>query len=285
MRAIVWKLQNARNIFLRPFLTNPSSGTPLAHMDGIRALAVLLVVVFHVWVLSGAPTLLARLPAGIQLNFTPLVASGFIGVQLFFVLIRKDRLFTLLTGHKTGFIYLISGVTLEFLLIYTLFPNPNRAWAYYSHDLLDALGFTLILAGILFGGQQIRAAFSILPLRFIGIISYSIYLWHLPLIHLFNSYPSLAVLNPQTRFALVLYASSGAVLLLAAGSYLTIEKPFMLVGRQRKRAQNGGVELPKEIIPPQATPNTALLTANTLLNQTDLDQIGTLSVEALSLEL
>ena len=441
---MVRKLQTSGDAFLRPFLINPSSGAPQAHLDGIRASAILLVVVFHVWALSGAPALLAALPPiGAQLNLTSLAASGFIGVQLFFVLsgfllaqywlkpsfqgkprpstrqyfkqrlfrivpayycclflvllffvpafiparlvhskmglftlganllflqylfpvsgtsyiiegafwtltiemlfylslplviwcflkqrwvyslavaivisvawryltrhsldplvhfvqyhtpgvilaegdaryflsqqllghaanfalgislaniyvqfqlkCRKDRLFQIFTHDVAGFAYFISGIALQLFVVYNFFQNPDLAWAYYSHGLLDTLGFTLLLAG---GCPWIRGAFSTLPLRFIGTVSYSIYLWHLPLIHLFNSYLTIAASPPQTIFFQVLCATLVAVLILATGSYLAIEKLFMQLGYKRQPTKKTGIDAPQDALPTLPTSGT-----------------------------
>jgi peptidoglycan/LPS O-acetylase OafA/YrhL len=413
-RNSIQKLQAVHDALLRPFLVNPSSGDPLAHMDGIRAVAVLLVFFFHTWVISGQPALFFTLPViSSTINVTPILSSGFIGVQLFFVLsgfllaqywlkphfqgkprpstrqyfkrrflrlmpayycclfllllffvpalipvqsvyslsgilvlgahllflqylfpasapsyivagsfwtltmemlfylvlpitvwfflkgrwlyslfasvlvslgwlyltrnsyflslqfpdhaanfalgislaniyvqyqlkIRKDRTFLILTGKRAALVYFFGGWALELFLIYEILPGQNQRFAYYSYSIIASLGFTLILSGILFGNEWIRALFSFTPLRLIGIISYSMYLWHLPLIHLFNSFPGVAIQPPETRFTHVLLKASLAVLILSAGSFLAIEKPFMVLGRKKSSTKSKVLEPPGE---------------------------------------
>ena len=87
METLWRKAQSVDSNLLRIFLVDPSSGQNLAYMDGIRAVAVLMVVVYHSWVISGPTPLLQSVPGSSSpVDTTPIVASGFLGVQLFFVL-------------------------------------------------------------------------------------------------------------------------------------------------------------------------------------------------------
>ena len=63
----------------------PTSKPRLEILDGLRGLAVWLVVVFHVWQISWVDVNAAlRLPQGWDVSFLP--ATGFFGVDLFFFL-------------------------------------------------------------------------------------------------------------------------------------------------------------------------------------------------------
>ena len=69
------------------FVVSTSSGASLAYLDGLPGVAVLLVVVFHVWILSGTPGIAVTVPLiGRTENLTIFFAAGFVGVNLFFVL-------------------------------------------------------------------------------------------------------------------------------------------------------------------------------------------------------
>lgn len=174
---------------------------------------------------------------------------------------RTDRLFRIITGNRAALVYFIAGWALEFFLMYVIRQTQNQTLVYYSYFLIASLGFTLILAGILFGGQWIRSMFSFTPLRLIGIISYSIYLWHLPIIHLFNSYPNILALPPERRFLHVLLGTASSVFLLAAGLYLAVEKPFMVLGRKKSPTKRLGADRESEVslalaLPLSGLPNT-----------------------------
>ncbi|MCA1670029.1 MAG: acyltransferase, partial [Thermomicrobia bacterium] len=122
--------------------------------------------------------------------------------------------------------------------------------SYYLKNISVAVGFVLMIAGMMAGSNWLQALFSIAPLRFIGIIGYSIFLWHMPLIYLFNKYPAIAALPPGERFARVLLLTSVAVLILGALSYLFVEKPFILMSRRRPVvAATYAAVSPSEVVP------------------------------------
>ena len=64
-----------------------SSGVYLDNLTGVRALAVLWVLVFHTWGIAGGPSVTLPLP-GLhrELALTPIIAMGGWGVDIFFVL-------------------------------------------------------------------------------------------------------------------------------------------------------------------------------------------------------
>ncbi|CAF2145123.1 unnamed protein product [Rotaria magnacalcarata] len=92
-------------------------------------------------------------------------------------------------------------------------PFPN------CYTLLPTSGATLI---ILFGNKHtlVGRLLSIRPLRWLGLISYSMYLWHQPLL-VFARLRS----NQSPQFLIILIIIS-VVHLLSALSYFFIEKPF-----------------------------------------------------------
>jgi peptidoglycan/LPS O-acetylase OafA/YrhL len=72
---------------LRPFIVSGSSAGALPALDGIRAIAVVLVVIFHSYILSGAPITFLNTPFnGRKIDLTPYLSTGFVAVDLFFVL-------------------------------------------------------------------------------------------------------------------------------------------------------------------------------------------------------
>jgi peptidoglycan/LPS O-acetylase OafA/YrhL len=75
-----------------------------------------------------------------------------------------------------------------------------------------------LLLAILFGHRSIRAVFEFYPLRFIGLISYSLYLWHVAFLHpLFPALSSLPLLTVRLPLAFVV----------AYLSYQLVERPFL----------------------------------------------------------
>ncbi len=407
--------------FLSLFVVASSSGDSLAYLDGIRGVAVTLVVLLHAWILSGTPTVMTTVPLlGTTINLTPFLSTGYVGVDLFFVLsgfllsqywLKADfgdkprpstrryfrhRFFRIVPGYyfclflmliflvpflipaelvysQTGaFIlgahllflqyifplsaasYSINGplwtltmemifyivlpwavvlffrnrwlVTMPILTALTLIwlylcrhsmyplvhmlqgtvarygvddktiryflskqfpahfvdfglgmtlanilvrmqmrPGESRAlrvgthpwmgkvyfvvgWiivlaamraiatstapsAYYFSEIPVAFGFTFVLAGLLFGGSLVQHTFGFTQLRLIGLVGFSAYLWHMPIINLLVKHPTVIAMTPEGRFPYVLTRATVIVALISMAFFLMIEKPFLILGR------------------------------------------------------
>ncbi|KNX36428.1 acyltransferase family protein [Luteipulveratus halotolerans] len=97
------------------------------------------------------------------------------------------------------------------------------------HAALPVLGAALVLAGGIDGPRWgARVLLDTRPMRFVGDISYSLYLWHWPLLILPPAYLGHPV---SLRGRLVLIA---AAIVLAWLSYRFVETPFRSVGSQRR---------------------------------------------------
>lgn len=97
---------------------------------------------------------------------------------------------------------------------------PGAGWSWIVLGVwATTLCFALLLAAALFGPGAFKWALSLPPLRFIGLISYSIYVWHLPIINLVRN----------TTAAVIV------ILLLSVVSYYVIERPFL----RRRYASRG----------------------------------------------
>lgn len=160
------------------------------------------------------------------------------------------RIIRALTARWTGMVYFTLGAVLTLLYMYTK-PLPDStdyapwwnahpdffgALNYYGGEVIASLACTLVLAGLCFGFAGMRAAFSVLPLRLTGIVSYSIYLWHLPLMLVIAHNPAIAALTPEVRFARVFVLDLVLVLPFAAMMYLAVEWPFIRSARAKARA-------------------------------------------------
>jgi peptidoglycan/LPS O-acetylase OafA/YrhL len=67
------------------------------------------------------------------------------------------------------------------------FLNPIMPYFSWLSEMLLAIGYGMCIMAVLFGPQGFQRPFTWQPLRWIGLISYSLYIWHLPLIILFQS--------------------------------------------------------------------------------------------------
>lgn len=176
-----------------------------------------------------------------------------LGITLANIYIRSQlrreagRVFRALTSPQAGAAYFALGVgsVLFFMRAVNMsgrqfgysyekmITEPGATLAYYGNQLPFAVGFTLVLAGILFGVAPLRALFSVAPLRFIGICGYSIYLWHFPVLIALSRLSVFAPLaEPSARFWQLIIVALLILLPLGGASYLLIERPFMRRGRR-----------------------------------------------------
>jgi len=123
-----------------------------------------------------------------------------------------------------------------------LMVTPGAQWGadVIGYPLLVGLGFGGIVLAILWGGQWLRFLFEVSPTRIIGLFSYSLYLWHLPVIH--------GAVPIFTGVPLVL-AIAGAFLV-SYLSYQLVERPFLARRHRRSGSESpASAELDPVIVP------------------------------------
>ena len=90
---------------------------------------------------------------------------------------------------------------------------------------LMGVAYSSILLGVVFGWKGIRAAFEWRPLRFVGLISYSLYLWHLAVLKVLDRFLVHLPLTEHVIVRLLLVLTFGVAF--AYVSYQLTERPFM----------------------------------------------------------
>ncbi len=115
--------------------------------------------------------------------------------------------------------------------------TPILAGIYHIDDftqiggpLAVGFGYAMLVMGALWSGGWIRALFEAWPLRFVGLISYSLYLWHQPIIY--AALPFTSSLTPPARVEVAFGAAVFVALPVAYLSYQFVERPFL---RRRRR--------------------------------------------------
>lgn len=98
--------------------------------------------------------------------------------------------------------------------------------------LLAGLPYAALTLGVLWAPRWLRAIFESPPLRFIGLISYSLYLWHLPILNIAARFaPALPL---DTRIGFMILVGFVVAVPVAYLSYQLVERPF-LARRRRLR--------------------------------------------------
>jgi peptidoglycan/LPS O-acetylase OafA/YrhL len=134
---------------------------------------------------------------------------------------------------------ILTLLALGMQLVPYLFPAAVALYA-----LVGAFAFSLAFAcglvALLFGSPALRRFFEWTPLRWIGLISYSLYIWHLPILVVFMHQvgPSLAGLPAAIAYSLYWMWAALVVIPFSAAVYYLVEKPGLrLSERLRGRMQ------------------------------------------------
>jgi peptidoglycan/LPS O-acetylase OafA/YrhL len=100
--------------------------------------------------------------------------------------------------------------------------------------LLVGCGYALLVLGVLWSGKRIRAPFESRVIVFIGLISYSLYLWQEPLLRFVT--PFLTGLPAGVRIGSSLLVGVLLSVPVAYLSYQFVERPFL---QRRRRLAEG----------------------------------------------
>lgn len=141
---------------------------------------------------------------------------------------------------------------------YLGWPFINALLPYYNEfcDFTYALGFSACVAAILFGPLALQRPFAWTPLRWIGLVSYGLYIWHLQLfIVLMNDIlPRFSGLNYYVGYSLYWVWAFLIVIPFALLFYIVIEKRWMKLGNDLRRKWEPARTAPAPAIAPVAEP-------------------------------
>lgn len=136
---------------------------------------------------------------------------------------------------------------------YYLVLRPWEA-ATICGPLFLGIGYGALVLGVLLGSRTIRRPFEAAPVRFIGLISYSLYLWHEPILAAFT--PHFATAPLVLRDVGALAVGVFVAIPVAYVSYQLVERPF-LRRRFRIATQSASSAAIPNVVDVVAQPNAA----------------------------
>lgn len=150
---------------------------------------------------------------------------------------RKLRRQLLWIGAILVFTAPVAAYKLAHIAIQQDIMTPSFRLFYHAFDLyviggplMVGIPYAALLIGVLWSPKWLRAVFEVRPLRLIGAISYSLYLWHLPILLLATHY-TLGL--PQiARVGIEIIVGFTVAVPVAYLSYQFVERPFL---SQRQR--------------------------------------------------
>jgi peptidoglycan/LPS O-acetylase OafA/YrhL len=119
-------------------------------------------------------------------------------------------------------------------------PFLNGLLPYFNwlSEMVLSFGYAACIAAILYGSPGLKRPFEWPLLRWIGLISYSLYMWHLPLIGVFGTYvlPLFHIQNRYISYSLYWVWALLVIFPVALLSYAIVEKPWIKLGDQWRRS-------------------------------------------------
>jgi peptidoglycan/LPS O-acetylase OafA/YrhL len=136
-------------------------------------------------------------------------------------------------GERTGQTQLLIGTgTILALLVVLFFMYADGGHG--TNELLRivarmgvAAGVGLMIMGFLAGPALLRRPLEFLPFRLYGVIGYSVFLWHLPLLTIIGTWPIFAT-EGTARFWQLIAVGLPVTLVWGTVMYLLVERPFLV---------------------------------------------------------
>jgi len=116
------------------------------------------------------------------------------------------------------------------------FLNPFFGVHNWLCELGFALGFGLCVTAVLFGPVQLKQLFNGTPLRWIGQISYSMYIWHLPILIAFMAFVLPLVQGWHSALVYTLYWLYAILVIIpfSYAFYRCIEQPWIKIAHKTR---------------------------------------------------
>lgn len=190
--------------------------------------ASLIVVVHFVW-----PSEESQLNTVILGPYLPIFLLGSFAALLLDRISKEkwvDRTSFKLSAEIVAYTAMASSFLLVPDILGGVLDRDIPRFSFHKEFLLFGAIWALFIVSCHLGTGVIRRILSAKPIRFIGIISFSVYLWHMPVIFYFARFD----ISPLVKAWSIIFAA----ITLSAISYIIIEKPsskigfYFLIGRK-----------------------------------------------------
>ena len=185
-----------------------------------------------------------------------------IGIAVCNIVIRREigwentKLFLLLTSNRAGLLYMTAAfIWIPYWMHRHGLSSLTHGWTdplrymnsesyaareyYFLEGLPFAFGYGLLMLGASLGPVWPRRFFGASWLGFIGVIGYSVYLLHMPILYHLNTLPWLqALVQPHEHFAALAGYAGLATILLSTGFFIAVERPAMLAAKNTRGLRN-----------------------------------------------
>jgi peptidoglycan/LPS O-acetylase OafA/YrhL len=165
-------------------------------------------------------------------------------------------------GERSGRAQLLIGVGTVFALVVALFFMYADG-GHGADELLQvvarmgvAAAVGLMIMGFLAGPALLRRPLEFLPFRLYGVIGYSVFLWHLPILTLMATWPIFTTTDPSARFWQIAAIGVPTTAIYGVVLYLLVERPFLMMrpGPLKRPTQRDTPEgaTPGPVVQPEA---------------------------------